>query len=111
MHAAVVHTFSAPPRYETFTDPAAGEGEALATVTAAGLHPILKALAAGKHYGSTTQPPFIPASTGSDGWKTGHVFSSACRGLRLASLLSAAPSTDPPAWRFRIRWKIRRSRP
>lgn len=64
MHAAVVHSFSAPPRYETFTEPAAGEGEALATVTAAGLHPIVKALAAGKHYGSTTQPPFIAGVDG-----------------------------------------------
>jgi NADPH:quinone reductase-like Zn-dependent oxidoreductase len=64
MYAAVVHAFDAPPRYTRFADPIAAEGEKLVTVTAAGLHPIVKALAKGTHYGSSGELPFI---TGVDG--------------------------------------------
>ena len=64
MHAAVVHAFDAPPRYTTFADPVAAEGELPVTVTAAGLHPIVKALAKGSHYGSTGELPFIPGVDG-----------------------------------------------
>ena len=64
MNAAVVTAFDAPPRYGSFADPAAQEGEALVTVTAAGLHPIVKALANGTHYGSTGELPFIPGVDG-----------------------------------------------
>ncbi len=64
MHAAVVHAFDAPPRYTTFADPVAAEGELLVTVTAAGLHPIVKALANGTHYGGTGELPFIPGVDG-----------------------------------------------
>lgn len=59
MNAAVVYAFDAPPRYDAFTDPVAAEGEMFVTVTAAGLHPIVKALANGTHYGSTGQLPFV----------------------------------------------------
>ena len=64
MHAAVVHAFDAPPRYTTFADPVAAEGEKLVTVSAAGLHPIVKALAKGTHYGSSGEPPFIAGIDG-----------------------------------------------
>jgi len=64
MHAAVVHAFDAPPRYTTFADPVAAEGDLPVTVTAAGLHPIVKALAKGTHYGSTGELPFIPGVDG-----------------------------------------------
>jgi NADPH:quinone reductase-like Zn-dependent oxidoreductase len=64
MHAAVVHTFDAPPRYATFADPEAAEGELQVSVTAAGLHPIAKALANGTHYGSTGELPFVPGVGG-----------------------------------------------
>ena len=57
MNAAVVRAYDAPPRYTTFEDPVAGEGEKLVTITAAGLHPIVKLLAAGTHYGSTGALP------------------------------------------------------
>jgi NADPH:quinone reductase-like Zn-dependent oxidoreductase len=60
MDAAVVHAFGQPPRYEEFPEPAAGEGEAIVQVRAAGLHPIVKALASGAHYGSTDTLPLIP---------------------------------------------------
>jgi len=64
MHAAVVRSFDAPPRYSTFADPVAAEGESLVTVTAAGLHPIVKALANGTHYGSAGELPFVPGVDG-----------------------------------------------
>jgi NADPH:quinone reductase-like Zn-dependent oxidoreductase len=64
MNAAVVHAFDAPPRYESFADPVPAAGEQLVTVTAAGLHPIVKALAAGTHYGSGTELPFIAGVDG-----------------------------------------------
>jgi NADPH2:quinone reductase len=64
MYAAVVHTFDAPPRYTTFADPVAAEGEKPVTVSAAGLHPIVKALANGTHYGSSGELPFIAGVDG-----------------------------------------------
>jgi len=59
MNAAVVHSFDSPPRYTTFAEPVAAEGERIVIVSAAGLHPIVKALAKGTHYGSTGELPFI----------------------------------------------------
>ncbi len=64
MNAAVVYTFNQPPRYSTFADPIPAEGEKLVTVTAAGLHQIVKSLANGTHYGSTGELPFIPGVDG-----------------------------------------------
>ena len=64
MNAAVVQAFNAPPRYLSFDDPVPAEGEKLVTVTAAGLHPIVKSLANGTHYGSTGELPFIPGVDG-----------------------------------------------
>jgi NADPH:quinone reductase-like Zn-dependent oxidoreductase len=64
MNAVVVQSFDAPPRYTSFEDPVPGEGELLVNVTAAGLHPIIKALARGTHYGSTGKLPFIPGVDG-----------------------------------------------
>lgn len=64
MNAAVVQAFDAPPRYASFADPVAQEGEMLVTITAAGLHPIVKALANGTHYGSTGQLPFVAGVDG-----------------------------------------------
>jgi NADPH:quinone reductase-like Zn-dependent oxidoreductase len=64
MNAAVVSAFNAPPRHIEFVDPVAAEGEKLVKVTAAGLHPIVKALANGTHYGSSAGLPFIPGVDG-----------------------------------------------
>lgn len=64
MNAALVESFDKPPRYGVFTEPIAGDGEELVTVTAAGLHPIVKSLASGKHYGSTGKLPFVPGLDG-----------------------------------------------
>jgi NADPH2:quinone reductase len=64
VNAAVVHAFDSPPTYTTFADPIPLEGEKLVTITAAGLHPIVKSLANGTHYGSAGQLPFIPGVDG-----------------------------------------------
>jgi NADPH:quinone reductase-like Zn-dependent oxidoreductase len=64
MKAAVVESYSAPPQYAEFADPEPGPGEVLVRVTAAGLHPIVKALANGLHYGSTGQLPFVAGIDG-----------------------------------------------
>jgi len=64
MNAAVVYSFDAPPHYASFDDPVPSEKEQLITVTAAGLHRVVKALAKGTHYGSTTKLPFIPGIDG-----------------------------------------------
>jgi NADPH2:quinone reductase len=42
----------------------AADGEVIVNVTAAGLHPIVRALANGTHYGSTGELPFIPGVDG-----------------------------------------------
>ncbi|MGD0305340.1 MAG: zinc-binding alcohol dehydrogenase family protein [Candidatus Acidiferrales bacterium] len=59
MKAAVVEQFGAAPKYKDFAEPVAAAGEKLVRVSAVGLHPIVKALAAGSHYGSTGELPFI----------------------------------------------------
>jgi NADPH2:quinone reductase len=64
VNAALVCSFEAPPRYTNFADPTAAEGETIVNVTAAGLHPIVKALAKGTHYGSSGILPFIPGVDG-----------------------------------------------
>ena len=64
MNAAIVESFAKPPRYGSFADPVAEAGEVLVQVEAAGLHPIVKALANGTHYGSTGALPFVPGVDG-----------------------------------------------
>lgn len=64
MKAAVVEAFDRAPQYKDFADPVAGDGEVLVDVKAAGLHPIVKALASGKHYGSTGELPLVPGVDG-----------------------------------------------
>ncbi len=64
MNAAVVSSYDAAPRFGAFEEPVAGEGEVLVNVSAAGLHPIVKSLANGSHYGSTGVFPFVPGVDG-----------------------------------------------
>jgi NADPH:quinone reductase-like Zn-dependent oxidoreductase len=64
MNAAIIHSFDAPPRYAAFPEPEAAEAEVLLDVIAAGLHPVVKALASGSHYRSTAALPFIPGVDG-----------------------------------------------
>ena len=88
MNAAVVYDFKQPPHYTTFEDPVPVQGEKLVTVTAAGLHQIVKALANGTHYGSTGELPFIPGVDGAGRLEDGkRVFF-----LLLAALTAHSPS-------------------
>ena len=64
MHAAVVTEFGKPPRYLNFPEPTLQEDEVLVHVSAAGLHPLAKALASGAHYASSRE---LPAVAGVDG--------------------------------------------
>ncbi|MCX5529449.1 zinc-binding alcohol dehydrogenase family protein [Streptomyces sp. NBC_00006] len=61
MHAAVVHSFDTPPRYDTVDTPTPrGEREILVDVVAAGLHPRVRSSADGSHYTSEGVLPLVP---------------------------------------------------
>jgi NADPH:quinone reductase-like Zn-dependent oxidoreductase len=64
MKAAVIHSFGESPRYEDFPDPQATQGEVLVHVEATGLHPLVKARAAGLSYTAQSQVPMIPGIDG-----------------------------------------------
>ena len=64
MHAAVLTEFGKPPRYQVFAEPVVHEGEVLVHVRAAGLHPLVKAMASGKHYASGKELPEVPGVDG-----------------------------------------------
>jgi NADPH:quinone reductase-like Zn-dependent oxidoreductase len=64
MKAAVVNILGQPPRYQDFPEPTPVEGEALVHVRAAGLHPIVKALASGSHYAGKGEVPSVPGVDG-----------------------------------------------
>jgi NADPH:quinone reductase-like Zn-dependent oxidoreductase len=64
VHAAVVSSFDRPPRYESFTLPAADQGREVVDVLAAGLHPRVRSGASGEHYTSNGKLPMIPGVDG-----------------------------------------------
>lgn len=64
MKAAVVNSFGAPPSFQEFREPEAGDGDAVISVHAAALSPIVKALASGKHYASAASAGFVPGVDG-----------------------------------------------
>jgi NADPH:quinone reductase-like Zn-dependent oxidoreductase len=64
MKAAVIDSLGRGPRFADFDEPVAGGGETLVEVTAAGLHPIVRMLASGEHYGSHGMLPMIPGIDG-----------------------------------------------
>jgi NADPH:quinone reductase-like Zn-dependent oxidoreductase len=64
MHAAVVHSFDHPPRYERCASPVPAGDEVLVEVMAVGLHPRVRTDAAGRHYTSTRTLPMIPGIDG-----------------------------------------------
>lgn len=64
MKAAVVHEFDSPPVYEDFAEPVAGPEEEIVKVRAAGLHLLVKGIAAGKHYSMATKLPLVPGVDG-----------------------------------------------
>ena len=64
MNAAVIDSLERGPRFADFADPMVGGGEILVEVTAAGLHPIVRMLASGGHYGSQGTLPMLPGIDG-----------------------------------------------
>ena len=64
MKAAVVSEFGKPPAYADFREPVAGDGETIVRVHAAPLSPIVRALAAGKHYSSGANAGFVAGVDG-----------------------------------------------
>jgi D-arabinose 1-dehydrogenase-like Zn-dependent alcohol dehydrogenase len=60
MKAAVVTAADATPEYGDFSDPQVDDGYELVELVAAGLHSVVRSLAAGRHYGSTQSCPFVP---------------------------------------------------
>lgn len=64
MKAAIVRTFGETPVYGDFAEPTPGPDEVVGTVKAAGLHLVVKGLAAGKHYASSGVLPMIPGIDG-----------------------------------------------
>jgi len=64
MNAAVVESFDRPPRYTTFREPLAGDGAVLVKMHAAALSNLVKGQAAGSHYSSTSEMPFVPGYDG-----------------------------------------------
>lgn len=80
MNAAVVHRLGESPRCEPFPEPVAGDNEVVVQVRAASLKPVDKQIAAGSHYASPRQLPFVCGMDGvghlSDGQR---VFFGGCR--------------------------------
>ena len=64
MKAAVIDSLERGPRFADFAEPVVAGGEILVEVTAAGLHPIVRMLASGEHYGSQGTLPMIPGIDG-----------------------------------------------
>jgi NADPH:quinone reductase-like Zn-dependent oxidoreductase len=64
MKAAIVRGAGQSPVYGDFDEPVAGEGEVRIAVTAASLSHLVKVRAAGTHYSSANQFPFVPGIDG-----------------------------------------------
>ncbi|NNC11945.1 zinc-binding alcohol dehydrogenase family protein [Planctomonas sp. JC2975] len=60
MKAAVIESAGLAPRYGEFPEPETSEDRELVSLVAAGIHPVVRALAAGSHYGSHGLWPAIP---------------------------------------------------
>ena len=90
MKAAVIDSLERGPRFADFAEPVVTGGETLVEVTATGLHPIVRMLASGEHYGGPGMLPMIP---GIDG--TGR----APDGTRSISVVSAPPWAPWPSAR------------
>jgi NADPH:quinone reductase-like Zn-dependent oxidoreductase len=60
MKAAVLRGPGSEPEYADFAEPPVPSGRELVELAAAGIHPVVRSLAAGRHYGSTGTYPLIP---------------------------------------------------
>jgi NADPH:quinone reductase-like Zn-dependent oxidoreductase len=64
MKAAVLHSTAQRPRFETFADPVAGEGQTVVQVAAAALKPVDRWMADGSHYASFREFPVVVGADG-----------------------------------------------
>jgi NADPH2:quinone reductase len=64
MKAAVVQVLGQDPHYQDFPEPVPNENEVLIEVRAAGLHPIVKAIASGAHYSAKGEVPMVAGLDG-----------------------------------------------
>lgn len=64
MQAAVLSSPHHPPTYRDFADPAPQDGYVPVDVLAAGLHPLVRALATGEHYGASGRYPRVAGVDG-----------------------------------------------
>jgi NADPH:quinone reductase-like Zn-dependent oxidoreductase len=60
MKAAVLRSPGGVPEYAGFEEPPVPPGRELVELAAAGIHPVVRSLAAGRHYGSAGSYPLIP---------------------------------------------------
>ncbi len=60
MKAALVDSAQAGARYGEFPEPVDREGRRVVELVASGVHPVVRALASGRHYGSDARWPLIP---------------------------------------------------
>lgn len=60
MKAAILRAPDSAPEYGDFAEPVVGAGKELVQLVAAGIHPLVRSLARGRHYGSTGTWPLIP---------------------------------------------------
>jgi NADPH:quinone reductase-like Zn-dependent oxidoreductase len=103
--AAVVNSFDVPPAHGDFREPQAGDGETVVSVRAATLSPIVKALAAGRHYAGGAAAGFVPGVDGvgvdQDGRRVYFLFpkapfgSMAEKSLALKAMTVPLPDTLP----------------
>lgn len=60
MKAAVINEPGDAPRYEDFPEPPRDDARQVVSLVAAGIHPVVRSLASGQHYGSEGGWPMIP---------------------------------------------------
>ncbi len=60
MKAALIEAPGDGPRYGDFAEPREHEGRQIVELVAAGIHPVVRSLASGQHYGSGGQWPLVP---------------------------------------------------
>ncbi len=60
MKAALIRSADAPAEYADFAEPEASKGREIVELVAAGIHPVVRSLASGAHYGSRGVWPSIP---------------------------------------------------
>ncbi|NKC31789.1 quinone oxidoreductase family protein [Falsiroseomonas selenitidurans] len=99
MKAAIIQAFGQAPALGRFREPEAAEGETLVTVTAAPLSPIVRMLAAGRHYTSGGTAGFVPGVDGvgrtADGRRVYFLFPRAPFGSMAQQSVAAHGSTVP----------------